>query len=266
MINIDVNLAGIWGTGGTATQTSQPSSLSAQSFATILSDAVSETLSALGINPDSITFNVVDQPSQTPAASQTPATSGTPPVVTQTPTANPVAASPTPVSSAPVSSAPVSSAPVSSAPVTPTPVAPTPAASQSPFAATTPPTTAPPVVNPPPTAPTTGTSSQTWYATTPADNAYWAAQPPAVQQLRGIDNLAERQQLGEQLANEGYSIDVPIMVWGWDAGKVTAARESYGYTWVPSALQAQVTAAPGVTGAGITPYDATNPPSGSIQV
>ena len=89
MINIDVNLAGIWGTGGTATQTSQPSSLSAQSFATILSDAVSETLSALGINPDSITFNVVDQPSQTPAASPTPVTSSTPPVATQTPTANP---------------------------------------------------------------------------------------------------------------------------------------------------------------------------------
>lgn len=258
MINIDVNLAGIWGTGGTATQTSQPSSLSAQSFATILSDAVSETLSALGINPDSITFNVVDQPSQTPAASPTPVTSSTPPVATQTPTANPAPVSPAPATPAPVTPAPVA---------TPTPVASQPpAASQSPFAATTPPTTAPPVVNPPPTAPTTGTSSQTWYATTPADNAYWAAQPAAVQQLRGIDNLAERQQLGEQLANEGYSIDVPIMVWGWDAGKVTAARESYGYTWVPSALQAQVTAAPGVTGAGITPYNATNPPSGSIQV
>jgi hypothetical protein len=250
MINIDVNLAGIWGTGGTATQTSQPSSLSAQSFATILSDAVSETLSKLGINPDSITFNVVDQPSQgpatsqTPAASSTPATSATAAVVTQTQDATQTpAATQSPAASQ------------------------TPVASQSPFAATTPPTTAPPVVNPPATgSPTAGTSSQTWYASTPADNAYWGAQPAAVQQLRGIDNLAERQQLGEQLANEGYSIDVPIMVWGWDAGKVTAARESYGYTWVPSALQAQVSAAPGVTGAGITPYNSTDPPSGSIQV
>jgi hypothetical protein len=56
------------------------------------------------------------------------------------------------------------------------------------------------------------------------------------------------------------------MVWGWDAGKVTAARESYGYTWVPSALQQPVAAAPGITGGGITPYDPKNPPSGSIQV
>ena len=87
-----------------------------------------------------------------------------------------------------------------------------------------------------------------------------------MQQLRGIQDLGERQALGEQLANEGYSIDVPIMVWGWDAGKVTAARESYGYTWVPSALQQPLSAAPGVTGPGITPYDPNNPPSGSIQV
>jgi hypothetical protein len=78
--------------------------------------------------------------------------------------------------------------------------------------------------------------------------------------------MDERQALGEQLANEGYSIDVPIMIWGWDPGKVTAARESYGYTWVPSALQQQVSAAPGITGGGITPYNPTNPPSGSIQV
>jgi hypothetical protein len=125
---------------------------------------------------------------------------------------------------------------------------------------------APAMAAPQSAAPTAGSSSQTWYASTLADDAYWSAQPAAVQQLRGIDNLDERKQLGEQLANEGYAIDVPIMVWGWDAGKVTAARESYGYTWVPSALQQPVSAAPGVTGGGIIPYNSTNPPAGSIQV
>lgn len=150
----------------------------------------------------------------------------------------------------------------------------TPATSQTPDAgqaastAASLPATAARVVNPPPApSPSVGTSSSAnWYADTPADDAYWSRQPAAIQQLRGIDNLDERKQLGEQLANEGYSIDVPIMIWGWDAGKVTAAREGYGYTWVPSALQQPVSAAPGVTGGGVIPYDASKPPSGSIQV
>jgi hypothetical protein len=81
-----------------------------------------------------------------------------------------------------------------------------------------------------------------------------------------MEDLGAREQLGSQLASEGYSIDVPIMIWGWDAGKVTAARESYGYTWVPSADQQPVAAAPGITGGDFTAYNSTDPPSGSIQV
>jgi hypothetical protein len=113
------------------------------------------------------------------------------------------------------------------------------------------------------------TSSSTfphWYADNAADDAYWAQQPTAVQELREIQNPEQRQALAMQLASQGYTIDNAIMVWGWDAGQVTAERQADGYTWVPSATQANVSAAPGVTGPGITPYDPNNPPSGSIIV
>ncbi len=105
-----------------------------------------------------------------------------------------------------------------------------------------------------------------WYANDPVDDAYWAKQPAAVQQLREIDDPDQRLVVGTQLARQGYSVDVPIMIWGWDAGKVTALRQSFGYTWVPSALQQPVEAAPGLTGPGITPYDPLHPPPGSILV
>jgi len=97
------------------------------------------------------------------------------------------------------------------------------------------------------------------------DDAYWAAQPAAVQQLRTIQDPTERAEVATQLADEGYSIDVPIMVWGWDPQITTQARESLGYTWVPSALQQPVEVAPGLTFNGAT-YNASNPPPGSITV
>lgn len=108
--------------------------------------------------------------------------------------------------------------------------------------------------------------SQHWYASDPVDDAYWAKQPPAVQQLREIDDPDARKELATQLAAQGYSIDVPIMVWGFDAGKTTALRQQYGYTWVPSALQKPIELAPGLTMPGMDPYDPNNPPPGSILV
>ena len=99
-----------------------------------------------------------------------------------------------------------------------------------------------------------------------ANDTYWAKQPPAVQQLRKIDDSGQRAMMAAQLAAEGYPIDVPVMVWGWDAGKTTQLRQGFGYTWVPSAMQSPVTAAPGITGAAIVPYDPAHPPAGSIQV
>jgi hypothetical protein len=98
------------------------------------------------------------------------------------------------------------------------------------------------------------------------DDAYWAAQPTAVQALRNVEDYDQRTQLAAQLSAQGYSIDVPIMVYGWDPAKITAARESYGYTWVPSAMQKPIAEAPGISTPGAKPYDPNNPPSGSIAV
>jgi hypothetical protein len=105
-----------------------------------------------------------------------------------------------------------------------------------------------------------------YYAPDAADDAYWAKQPAAVQQLREIDDPDERKAQATQLAGQGYTIDVPIMVWGFDAAKTTALRQQYGYTWVPSALQNPVELAPGLTMPTMASYDPNHPPAGSIIV
>jgi hypothetical protein len=99
------------------------------------------------------------------------------------------------------------------------------------------------------------------------DNNYWAQQPAAVQPLRTMQDQEQRAALATQLASEGYSIDVPIMVWGWDPSTVTSMRQAEGYTWVPSALQNPVEVAPGLPSMGtLTAYNSNNPPAGSIAV
>jgi hypothetical protein len=55
------------------------------------------------------------------------------------------------------------------------------------------------------------------------------------------------------------------MVWGWDPMKTMLTRKMYGYSWVPSYNQASVST-PGLAVTGQTPYDAGNPPPGSIAV
>jgi len=96
-------------------------------------------------------------------------------------------------------------------------------------------------------------------------DAYWAAQPPAVQQLRDIPDLASRSALAQQLADQGYTIDKAIMVWGWDPLKTMLTRQMYGYTWAPNMNQGNVST-PGITLPGQTPYDPKSPPPGSIAV
>jgi len=98
------------------------------------------------------------------------------------------------------------------------------------------------------------------------DDQYWAAQPPAVQALRNIDDLDERQRLAGSLMAAGYKIDVPIMVWGWGAQNTTQLRQAYGYTWVPHAMQDAIKIAPGLTMPGVDAYDPNNPPPNSILV
>jgi hypothetical protein len=99
------------------------------------------------------------------------------------------------------------------------------------------------------------------------DNAYWAQQPAAVQPLRSMPQGEDRSAYAQQLASEGYSIDVPIMVWGWDPSLVTSMRQADGYTWVPSALQNPVEVAPGLGALGnLAAYNPKDPPPGSILV
>jgi hypothetical protein len=98
------------------------------------------------------------------------------------------------------------------------------------------------------------------------NDAYWAKQPPAVQQLRTINDQGQRTLMATQLASQGYKIDVPIMEWGWDPSQVTSLRQSYGYTWVPSALQNPIAVAPGLSEPGMQSYDPNNAPAGSIAV
>ncbi len=75
----------------------------------------------------------------------------------------------------------------------------------------------------------------------------------------------DRAALAVDLAVEGYTIDVPIDVWGLEPVETTARRRMYGYTWVPPALAPNVEVAPGLLFPGRM-YDSRNPPLGSILV
>jgi hypothetical protein len=116
------------------------------------------------------------------------------------------------------------------------------------------------------TLPASATAPPATSALRSEDDSYWSRQPAAVQQLRDIGDFGQRSEMAGQLTAEGYSIDIPVMVWGWDASKTTQLRQGFGYTWVPSAMQSPVTAAPGISGAAIVPYDPAHPPAGSITV
>ena len=98
------------------------------------------------------------------------------------------------------------------------------------------------------------------------DDAYWASQPPAVQKLRDISDYDQRTQAAAQLMNQGYSIDVPIMMWGWDPQITMQLRQSYGYTWVPSATDNPIQTAPGLAVPGLAAYDPNSGTPGAIEV
>ncbi len=97
------------------------------------------------------------------------------------------------------------------------------------------------------------------------DDAYWAMQPSAVQALRDLPDSA-RGAAAQALASQGYTIDVPIMVWGWDPLATMVQRQIDGYTWVPSGMQDSLPLGPGITFPGRQSYDPTSPPPGSIMV
>ena len=97
-------------------------------------------------------------------------------------------------------------------------------------------------------------------------DAYWASQPPAVQRLRDVRMEGERWDVAHELADQGFLIDVPIMVWGWDPLATMIVRQNSGYTWIPSAKMDPVKVAPGINFPGLPTYDPKNPPEGSIPV
>jgi hypothetical protein len=98
------------------------------------------------------------------------------------------------------------------------------------------------------------------------DATYWAAQQPEVAALPGIADPTARANRAAALAMKGFTIDVPIQVWGWDPFLVMQMRSQFGYTWVPSALQPPVSIAPGISQPGVVSYDPLHPPLGSIKV
>jgi hypothetical protein len=99
---------------------------------------------------------------------------------------------------------------------------------------------------------------------TPTD-AYWAEQPTPVQALRYMPD-EQKFDAAQDLAKQGYSIDVPIMMWGWDPLTTMTIRQNDGLTWVPSAMQPNIPVSPGNSFPGLPSYDATKPPAGSIMV
>jgi hypothetical protein len=121
------------------------------------------------------------------------------------------------------------------------------------------------ITYPTPASGTTGSASTETSSQASYDQSYWAEQPAAVQVLQHIQDPTQRAAMATELAQEGYTIDVPIMVWGWDPQITTQLRQDYGYTWVPSAEQPPVEVAPGLTFAGAS-YNSAQPPTGSILV
>jgi hypothetical protein len=107
------------------------------------------------------------------------------------------------------------------------------------------------------------------------DTAYWNSQPAPVRALEnmppaidgpGVAESTDRYGVALALAKQGYTIDVPITVWGWDPYATMTLRQQYGYTWVPSALQSPVYVPPGVSVPGQASYNPAAPPPGSIKV
>lgn len=102
------------------------------------------------------------------------------------------------------------------------------------------------------------------------EDQYWNAQPPAVRALRNMSTTdTSRGILAAQLANQGFTIDVPIMVNGWGANIIMTVRQDDGMTWVPKLGMPDVSSS--ITGAAVPnppykPYDPLHPPAGSIKV
>lgn len=107
------------------------------------------------------------------------------------------------------------------------------------------------------------------------DQAYILSRDPRVQALfagtcgmpgAALDPKA-RMDEAFNLAVGGLLIDAVIDAEGGDPYIIMFERAQYGYTWVPSALAAPITLAPGLSFPGVPSYNAGKPyPPGSIVV
>lgn len=97
------------------------------------------------------------------------------------------------------------------------------------------------------------------------NTAYRVSQPPA------LANFPFSASSAAALAAQGYLVDVPIMVNGWEPWTTMNIRESLGMTWVPSALQQPLGSPTGYALPNVpilpgqTPYP-TTPPAGAIKI
>jgi hypothetical protein len=107
------------------------------------------------------------------------------------------------------------------------------------------------------------------------NTAYVLSRDPRVQALftgyMGFPGTAldptVRYNTAYQLALSGLLIDAPIDAYAGDPYTYMYERIQYGYTWVPSALAAPITLAPGLSYPGIPSYNPNPPyPPGSIKV
>jgi hypothetical protein len=107
------------------------------------------------------------------------------------------------------------------------------------------------------------------------DTAYVLSKDPRIQALfagyMGFPGTAldptTRYNTAFALATSGLLIDAPIDAFAGDPYITMFERQQYGYTWVPSALAAPITLAPGLTFPGVPSYNANPPyPPGSIVV
>lgn len=98
-----------------------------------------------------------------------------------------------------------------------------------------------------------GSGNQFFPNVTLTDDIYRASKPDAVQELYKLEPGDARDSLAQQLAQQGYLIDVPIDVWNWDPVTTMAVRKQMGSTWEPSALMQPLN---GAIGAGPVPLGA----------